>query len=429
MLINPSFLQGKVQVPPSKSVSHRAIICAALANGESKISNIILSDDIKATIAGLTSLGAQIEVIPENNTGRYTVKVQGGLTNGGSVAAIDCLESGSTLRFLIPLAAALGKNVTFNGRGRLVDRPLDIYYDLFAKQNFNYSTNSGKLPLQLQGSLQSGEYQLRGDVSSQFITGLMFALPLLKGDSKIILTSELQSKGYVDLTIQALKAFGIEIMHTTDYKEIFILGNQQYLATDYKVEADYSQAAFWLVAACLGAEVQCTGLNKDSLQSDKAILDIIQLMGGELTWVDNETVGCRAKQLKAMEIDVGDCPDLVPILAVLASCSLGETRIVNAARLRIKESDRLAAITAELKKIGAKISEVGDSLVICGQDQLTGAGKLDSWADHRIAMALAIATTRCTAANNLTGWQSVSKSYPEFWQEYQALGGDIQQEG
>lgn len=428
MLITPSFLQGKIQVPPSKSVSHRAIICAALAKGESIISNIILSDDIKATIAGLKNLGAQIEVLPET-VNRYLVKVRGGLKVDEKAGEIDCWESGSTLRFLIPIAAALGNETVFMGRGRLIDRPLNIYYELFEKQKFPYQTSSNKLPLCLQGKLQAGEYKLRGDVSSQFITGLMFALPLLAGDSKIVLTSELQSKGYIDLTIQTLQAFGIKIGYTADYQTIDIKGGQQYKCTDYRIEADYSQAAFWLVAACLGNEVQCAGLNKDSLQADKAILDIIQSLGGELIWVASDTVLCRAHKLTGITIDVGDCPDLVPILAVLGSLIQGETKIVNAARLRIKESDRLAAITSELKKLGAQIVESGDELIICGQQKLLGAGELDAWADHRIAMALAIATIRCELANTLNGWQSVSKSYPDFWQEYQSLGGKIQQEG
>ncbi len=426
MLIKPSVLQGEIHVPPSKSVSHRAIICAALASGTSNIYNIILSDDIKATIAGLINLGASITIVPQI-ADRVTVKIAGGLQAIPKTTTIDCIESGSTLRFLIPLAAALGKDTVFTGRGRLGQRPLDIYYEIFDKQNFPYTTSAGLLPIKLQGQLKAGEYHLRGDVSSQFITGLLFALPLLKADSKIILTSELQSKGYVDLTLQTLKAFGIAIQHTVDYQEIFIKGKQKYIAADYQVEADYSQAAFWLVAACLGNKVQCVGLNKNSLQADKVVVDILQAMGAQLSWSKDERLCCEGKRLQGIEIDVVDCPDLVPILAVLASFSQGETRIINAARLRIKESDRLTAITTELKKIGADIVEVGDGLLIRGQEKLSGGATLDAWADHRIAMAMAIATTKCSEANHLSGWQSVSKSYPEFWQEYRALGVDVRQ--
>ena len=239
MLIKNTVLKGKVNIPPSKSVSHRAIICAALSEGESVISNLILSDDTLATINCLRLLGANIEYFPEQDD-RYKVFVRGGLQENICPAQpLDCGESGSTLRFLIPVAAAFGAKCSLVGHGRLVERPLDSYYEIFDEQGLSYATADGRLPLNLNGKLKSGNFVMRGDISSQFITGLMFALPLLDGDSKITITTELESVGYIDLTFQVMREFGIVIEHN-NYKEFFIKGGQRYQAHDYVVEGDYS---------------------------------------------------------------------------------------------------------------------------------------------------------------------------------------------
>lgn len=422
MLIKNNLLKGQVSIPPSKSVSHRAIIGAALAEGESIISNLILSEDTLATINCLRLLGADIDYFPEY-ADRYQVIIKGGLKQNFYLEqALDCAESGSTLRFLIPLAAAIGARCTFTGRGRLGQRPMDSYYEIFDQQKLEYTTANQCLPLTISGKLQPGNFSMRGDVSSQFITGLLFALPLMDGDSKITLTTVLESSGYIDLTLQVLREFGISI-DTVDYQEFIIKGRQKYQARNYTVEGDYSQAAFWLVAACMGNEVACCGLNPASLQADKAILSIIQDMGGQIVWLDSNTVTCRATQTNGCTIDVSNCPDIAPILTVLASLSQGRTQIVNAARLRIKESDRIASITAELNKLGAKVSAQQDSLIIDGVAYLTGGAQLDAWNDHRIAMSIAIACTRSQSANTLSGHTSVKKSYPGFWSDYQNLGG------
>lgn len=422
MLIQNKLLAGQVNIPPSKSVSHRAIICAALASGTSTIHNLILSEDTLATISCLRLLGARIEYTLEQGD-RYQVIVQGGLSTGLSLTEpLDCGESGSTIRFVIPIAAALGANCTFSGRGRLVERPLNSYYEIFEQQCIAYQTNNGCLPLSIQGRLQAGEFVMRGDISSQFITGLLFALPLMQADSKIVLTTKLESVGYIDLTLQALAEFGIKI-ENKDYREFVIKGGQSYQARDYVVEGDYSQAAFWLVAACLGNKIVCHGLNPHSLQADKAILNIIEDMGGEIVWLSENSVTCTAKTTKGCTIDVSNCPDIAPILTVLAALSTGRTEIVNGARLRIKESDRIASITAELSKLGAKVSELPEGLLIEGVAELGGNAELDAWNDHRIAMSMAVACTRSTAANKLTGYSSVKKSYPGFWADYRAVGG------
>lgn len=422
MLIKNKLLQGQVNIPPSKSVSHRAIICAALAKGKSIISNLILSEDTLATINCLRLLGADISYVPEQDD-RYQVIVQGGLQEAiEPQQALDCGESGSTLRFLIPIAAAFGAKCTFIGHGRLGQRPLDSYYEIFDAQGLAYTTVNRCLPLAVGSKLQAGNFVMRGDISSQFITGLLFALPLLESDSKITITTELESVGYIDLTLQVLSEFGI-VIDNHDYKEFVIKGGQEYQARDYSVEGDYSQAAFWLVAACLGNNIICSGLNPNSLQADKAVLNIIQDMGGEVVWFGENKVTCKPVLTKGCRIDVANCPDIAPILTVLASLSSGQTQIVNAARLRIKESDRITSTATELNKLGAKVSEQHDSLEVEGVSALQGGAQLDAWNDHRIAMALAIACTRSNAPSTLSGHTSVKKSYPGFWNDYRALGG------
>lgn len=415
-------LYGTVHIPPSKSISHRAIIAGALSHGKSIIQNVILSEDIKATCNGLTSLGVQME-IKKDKDNRHCIIIYGQGIPKLNEAVIDCNESGSTLRFLIPIAALTGGKVTFLGRGKLIERPMDIYYEIFDKQGIEYENNNGKLPLTISGRLKPSNFYVRGDVSSQFISGLLFALPLLEEDSEIKMTTPLQSKGYVDLTIDVLRKFGI-LVNNNNYQSFYIKGNQKYTPTTYNVEGDFSQAAFWLAAGVLSGSVVCEGLNMDSLQGDKDILRIIQDMGGKLEIEDNRATAVRSN-LKGMDIDASQIPDLVPVIAVMAALSEGKTVIKNAGRLRIKESDRLKAITVELNKIGAKITELDDGLIIEGVESFTG-GTVESWNDHRIAMALAIAAARCQYPLVIKGEEAVRKSYPDFWEDYMRLsqGGE-----
>jgi 3-phosphoshikimate 1-carboxyvinyltransferase len=419
--IVPSLLEGSVRIPPSKSISHRAIICAGLADGISRIENIILSEDIKATLEGLVALGVP-KPAAEQEKNSWTLNIRGTPNIKSVSPTVNCRESGSTLRFLLPLATLTGEEMTFTGQGKLVERPLDVYYDIFDEQQLAYSTSGGLLPLTINGRLKPGTYRLKGNVSSQFITGLMFLLPLLKGDSHLILTTKLESRGYVDLTLDVLQKFGIEI-ENRGYQEFFIRGNQKYESCNYRVEGDYSQAAFWIVAGILGQGIDCVDLNPDSLQGDKAIIDIVGQMGANLEILANR-VRIRSSTPQATVIDAEHCPDLVPVLAVLAALSEGTSRIINAGRLRIKESDRLKAITTELNKLGAKITELDQGLVIEGVKSLRG-GVVDSWNDHRIAMALAVASLRCKEPIYLTGFEAVNKSYPAFWKDFKELGGKI----
>ncbi|PRR77993.1 3-phosphoshikimate 1-carboxyvinyltransferase [Clostridium liquoris] len=419
--IFPRKLRGSINIPPSKSLAHRAIIAAGLAKGESIIENIAYSKDILATIHGMKNFGVCINEINKDNNRALDIKGVSRIEIQNSI--VDCIESGSTLRFLIPIALLQGdREVTFTGTGKLPQRPLDEYYNIFRNENIFYQNEKGNLPLRVKGKLKPGEFHLKGDISSQFITGLMFALPLLNGDSKIIITSKLESKAYVDLTMDILNKFGIKIENNL-YREFYIKGNQSYLARDYKVEGDFSQGAFWLTAGAIGEEISCKNLNINSLQGDKEIINIIKSMGGIID-INHDFIKANPSELKGITIDASEIPDLVPILAVAGSVSNGVTKIINAKRVRIKECDRLHAIACELNKIGGDIEELEDSLIIKGNKKLKG-GVVDSWNDHRIAMALAVASIACEEPLIINNSEAVEKSYPNFWEEFTNVGGNI----
>ena len=408
--ITPSNLNGTVIPPPSKSQAHRVLIAAALADGTSRIDNVAFSQDIKATMGCLEHLGAAFE--RDGNT----VTVRGLGANVMSPLRrmapprLDCGESGSTLRFLIPVALAVRGGGIFTGRGRLMERPQKPYFDLFDEKGIFHEQKDGVLTV--AGLLAPGEYRLPGNVSSQFVTGLLYALPLLGGDSEIVLTSPLESRGYVDMTLDALGLFGV-------YPEarengFFIPGNQLYRPQDFSIEADWSQASFWYAAKLLGSPLDVGGMDPGSAQGDRVMVD----QYAELSEPGD------------VELDVSQCPDLVPPLAAMAALRAGQTtRLTNAARLRIKESDRLASVTQVLGALGADVIEGPDLLTIRGKDALAGGVKVDSFNDHRIAMMAAIAATRCVKPVTITGAESVAKSYPNFWEEYESLGGKIVKSG
>lgn len=414
-LIKPGLLIGSVDVPPSKSIAHRAIVAASLAGGYSVIENFMISRDMEATIDGMRSLGADILVMEDGKS----LKISGGKKIETPIE-IDCIESGSTLRFLIPLALVKSKEAVFRGRGRLVERPLGEYLRIFERQGIEYTLQENRLPLSVKGVLKSGEFHVDGRVSSQFITGLLFALPLLKGNSMINIEGKLESRGYVDLTVDVLKDFGIEIGNRS-YKEFFIQGDQVYKNRNFRIEGDYSQAAFWIAAGVLGNGIRLYGLNFHSLQGDKVIIDIIKAMGGNII-AGNDWIEAKPSALKGIRIDVSQCPDLVPILSVLGSYAEGVTTIENGARARLKESDRLHAIAAGLNTLGGDLTETAEGLDIKGARKLHG-GVVDSFNDHRIAMALAVAASGATGEVTIKESESVEKSYPEFWKDFNRLGG------
>ena len=414
--IKGNILRGTVKTPPSKSMAHRAVICAALSKGVSRITNIEYSDDIRATINGMKVLGATI--IEKKNE----LLIDGTNTFNLSGGTIDCKESGSTLRFLVPISLVKENNINFIGEGNLGKRPLTLFYNIFDEQNIGYSYEDGMLNLNVNGKLSGGEFRVLGNISSQFISGLLFTLPLLKEDSKIIITTNLESKGYIDLTLSMLKRFGIEVSNN-DYEEFIIKGNQSYKANDYEVEGDYSQAAFYLCAGALGSEVEVENLDVDSLQGDKEILDILEKLGAKLKF-NNNKIKVTGDKLKGCIIDGSQCPDIIPVVAVVCALSEGKTTIINAERLRIKECDRLSAICSQLKILGANIVERNDGLDIEGVTSFKG-GSVSSFKDHRIAMALAIGAICAEGEVIIEDSECVKKSYPGFWEDYKSLGGDI----
>lgn len=420
--ITPKELNGTVNIPPSKSMSHRAVIAASLADGESIIENVIMSNDIEATCEAMKKFGAKIKVV-DGEMGRKNLIINGGLKAEKSPLVIDSNESGSTLRFLIPIGSIAEREVTFTGKGKLIERPLDVYYKIFDNQGIYYENNKGNLPLRLDGSIKPGTYRIKGNISSQFISGLMFSLPLLKEDSIIEIEGELESKGYVHMTIDVLKDFGINIENKDD-KVFIIKGNQRYISCRYKVEGDFSQAAFWMVAGAIGGEITCLGVNTDSLQGDKEIINIMEKMGASIEKVGKEKILVKKGNTVSLDIDGSQIPDIIPVLSVLSALSSGETNIYNASRLRIKESDRIKSTTSELKKLGAYINEKDDGIIVKGQESFLG-GRVESWNDHRIAMAMAVASIRCKDKVVIEGAESVNKSYPEFWNDFQKLGGQI----
>ena len=389
VMIVPSRLRGAVTPPSSKSVGHRALIAAALSGRFSTISNLGDSKDIQATRSCLSAL----------KTGQPAGE--------DGLPLLNCGESGSTLRFLIPLSLVLWGGGRFTGRGRLMERPQGPYFSLFQEKGIFYQQKDGVLTV--RGTLSPGRYSLPGDVSSQFITGLLFVLPLLDGDSDLVLTSPLESRGYVDLTLDVLRTFGIRMEERAD--AFHVPGNQHYESRDFTVEADWSQAAFWYAANFAGGQVDIQGLNMDSKQGDK----VIALQYWKL-----------AKPGEA-ELDVSQCPDLVPPLAAMAAVRAGTTRLTHAARLRIKESDRLSTVAAALRAMGAQVEEGADSLTIHGRERLPGGGTVDCCNDHRIAMMAAVAALACEAPVTVTGAECVAKSYPNFWEDYEKLGGELTQ--
>lgn len=413
--IQPGVLNGTVSMPPSKSVAHRAIICASLAQGVSVLHPIALSNDILATMNAMQQLGAVMTLAGD------TLTVDGTHTFSHPSALLDCGESGSTLRFLIPIAAAGGVTARFIGHGKLPERPIGVLTDCLPLHGVPCQTEGG-LPLTIKGHLQSGTYPVAGHISSQFITGLLLALPLLNGDSEIILTSPAQSVGYIDMTIAVLRDFGITIEPTANGWHI--PGQQHYRPRSYTVEGDWSQAAFFMTAAALGGQITIDNLDPHSTQGDKACLALYARFGADIRTDPHGRITITHRALKGISIDATDIPDMVPALAVTAALCEGTTTITGAARLRIKECDRLAAMRDGLSRLGADIQETPDGLVINGVSALHG-GTAEGYNDHRIVMSLAMASVRCTGDIVLTDRESINKSYPTFFDDMQRLGGKV----
>lgn len=413
--LSPGERFGQVKIPASKSQAHRLLICAALGEKETLIECDGLSADIRATAECLNALGADIRPSADESalSVRPIKKVPEGLCN------LPCGESGSTLRFLLPVCGALGARAVFHMEGRLPQRPL-APLDTQLKEHGMELRQEGEL-LYCSGKLESGDYELPGNVSSQYISGLLMALPRLSGDSRLAVTGSIESAAYITMTEDALSLSGIVL--TKENNNYSIPGSQCCrLPEQLLVEGDFSNAAFFLSMGALSPEgIEVTGLNPASHQGDKAVVDILRAFGAEIRETENGYF-VRRSRLQGLTIDAKPIPDLIPVLSVVAALSEGETRIINAGRLRLKESDRLSSTASLIRSLGGEVEELEDGLVILGKAQLTG-GSVDSWGDHRIAMAAATAACGCTGPVELSGAQAVNKSYPRFWEDFNALTG------
>ena len=436
--VYPSRLSGQLAAMPSKSMAHRAVVLAALCAGTTRIAPLQLSQDVRATLACARALGliaepelAAIDGMPGFVSARITGNPDRRPARGTRV--LDCGESGSTLRFFIPLALDGGGSVRFIGHGKLMQRPLAVYEELFRPLGVSWSREGDALTV--EGALTPGTYALPGDVSSQFITGLLLALPALPGDSRIVLTTPLESRPYVELTRRAQASFGVVSSWEEGGRALLIPGGQRAVSPgDARVEGDWSHAAFALVAGALGsAPVRLTGLDMDSLQGDRAICAILRAMGADIRR-EGEALVSYPSKLHASCVDVSQVPDLVPALAVAMASARGESRITGAARLRVKESDRLAAMRAALCAAGADVTELPDGLIIHGGgcDPSEGcdpcgmplhAAAIDGCNDHRVVMAMAVASALSDGPLTISDAEAVAKSAPAFWEEFESLGG------
>ena len=405
--ITPSKIFGEITAPPSKSYAHRLLIAAYLSGEQVCVKNAGTSDDVLATAFALKNLGAEITV----GNGSVTIV----RTTVPNKATVDCKESGSTLRFLLPVAAALGINATFTGQGRLLSRPIS---GLVEALNANGAKIDG---LTIKDKLSHGQYKVPANVSSQFITGLLFALPLLSGDSEVIFDGAPVSTGYIDITLDVLHKFGIEVQKTAfGYN---VKGNQQYKAPrDITVEGDYSGSAFMLALGAICGDVKVKGLNPLSLQGDAEIVNIIKKFGAAVT-VHGDGVSVKKGELNAIEADCENIPDLVQIISVLAAFAKGDTVLKNVSRLRLKESDRIQAIIEQLNTAGVRCECLGDDLYIRGGSPVGGA--FSGGGDHRTVMSAAVLSLGAKGESTILGCESVSKSYTEFFNDIIKLGGKI----
>jgi len=398
VIFKPSHLQGTVEAPPSKSMAHRMLICGGLScDSESRIKGISDSEDVQATLRCLDALGAVYE-----KTGTDVVIRGTDVRESAAKSALDCHESGSTLRFFLPLCLLSGNEATLCGTPKLFSRPLSVYETVCKDQNIAYRL--GESSVTVKGKLRAGEYRIPGNISSQFITGLLFALPLCGEDSTIAIIPPIESRSYLNLTVQALRAFGIAIEWKDD-KTLFIRGNQSYRASDVSVEGDYSNAAFFAALALFGHDVGVSGLSEQSAQGDKAYIKFFEmLVKGTPT------------------VHIGDCPDLGPILMAVAAAKNGAV-FTGTKRLKIKESDRGAAMAAELAKFGVSVTVHEDSIIVYPPDFHAPTETLCGHNDHRIVMALS--TLLCLTGGEIEGAEAVRKSLPEYFELLRSLGAQL----
>lgn len=410
--IIPHPLKGSIKAPSSKSHLHRLLICAALSDKPTKIFYHGLCDDIKRTAEALEAISAKITF---NEDFIFITPVK----KIPKSVDIFCGESGSTLRFLLPLCAALGISSTFSGNGRLPKRPIGTILKLLKDNGIN--TSNDFLPISLNGLLKAAEFKIDGSVSSQFITGLLFALPLLSEDSKIEILPPISSKPYIDITIDVLSSFGIKI----DFKNniIYVKGNQKYISPEkVSADGDFSNAAFFLVGGAISGDVKVSGLNLSTKQGDKRIIEILSKMGAKVEIGDNYVRAIKSS-LNGIEIDSKHIPDLVPVLSVAgAFAKAGITSFTNASRLRTKESDRIKSSTAMIESVGGITAETDDGFIVFPNEDIS-SGEIQGFNDHRIVMSAFILGTASKASVSVSDILAANKSYPNFFEDFKALGG------
>ena len=395
--IRPSKGRGTMEAPPSKSMAHRLLICAGLSEGKSVIEGISSSEDMKATLDCLSAIGAKYEI-----EGEKVTLTGADIRNIPENAVLRCRESGSTLRFFIPICLLDGKTFTFTGSEKLLSRPLSVYKEIFEKQGIHFEASADKITL--GGKLESGVFEIPGNISSQFITGLLFVLPLLEEESKIKLIPPVESRSYINLTLEALSVFGIEVEWQSE-NTLFIKGGQSYKAAEAKVEGDYSNAAFFEALNLLGSEIEITGLEPESLQGDKIYEKYFPLL-----------------EKGEKNIDISDCPDLGPILFAVAAAKNGGT-FTGTKRLKIKESDRASAMAEELSKFGTKATVNEDSVIIDSSEFHAPAETLSGHNDHRIVMSCAVLST--LTGGKIEGAEASRKSLPDFFERLKKLGFEV----
>jgi len=411
-VIQPGKLQGEIDAIVSKSSAHRMLICAAMAEGETEMNMPQTSLDIEATVSCLRAVGAVIE----RENGRIKVTPAKDISDK---PILDCGESGSTLRFMLPVASVLCRKAAFTGHGRLPERPLS---DLTrAMKDHGVGFSSDNLPLEISGKMRGGEYNIPGNVSSQYITGLLLALAKEGTGSVINVIGNYESSAYVDITVASLAAFGVNVERRGN-RYFIPAGTTLKSPGEVKIDTDWSNSAFFLCAGALGSDVCVRGLDFSSHQGDKAVMTLLEKLGGIAVKTENYAkIVCGG--IHGCEIDISETPDLLPTLAAVAAVGSSPTRFVNAARLRLKESDRIETVAAMVEALGGKTSQTADSLTVLGGG-LTG-GTVDCANDHRIAMAAAIAATACKGEVVLIGCECVNKSYPGFFDDFTKLGGKV----
>ena len=412
IIVKPNSLSGKIKAIPSKTYGHRMIILSALSQKASKLIIDEYNDDLSATLNCIKELGAEYSIDGEVLTIFPIEKVN-------SKPFLNAGESGSTLRFIIPVATALYENTVIDAKGSLKNRPIEPLLDGLSSVGVKFSNKT--LPIESFGKFVGGDIELPGHVSSQFITGILIAASVLDKDSRIILTSKLESRAYVDVTIDVLKSYGIDVEKNSD--GFFVKGGQCLNPPEeVLVEGDWSNAAPFLVAGALHGEVEITGLNRNSIQGDRVILDTLKSFGAEVSISDTIKVKSREKQ--PLNMDINECPDLLPVLSILACGANGQSIFTGCHRLRIKESDRLTNSMEIINNLGGDAFIKDDSLIVNGSGCLFG-GEVKSYGDHRMVMAATIASSIAKEAIEIHGFSAINKSYPRFFKDFKCLGGEV----